>query len=240
MDLILVGNLPENIQQLVEQYFGGYSRGPSSKTEYPSLNPLEKKLRFHISDSSNQNLESPEESSAKIFVEFVVPHLGHEDSSLITVLKNLLGGGYGSRISKNLGQEKGLAYDVSVGYNGEYNAGIFQVVATVPAPKIQKSIDAIFEELKELKTQPVHRQELDKFRKRVKFAIASGYESNDGHIMAIESKLDYNETPESVLKEFDAVTPQALLDAAQKYIPSRDGNYFLFIQDPLKDRNPNL
>jgi len=51
-----------------------------------------------------------------------------------------------------------------------------------------------------------------------------------------EYKLDESETPESVLKGYDKVTPKRIQEVANKYLPDQNkGNYVLYIGDPLKE-----
>jgi len=47
-------------------------------------------------------------------------------------------------------------------------------------------------------------------------------------------KLDDGETIKSVLQGYNEVTPERVQEVANKYLPDKNGNYVLYIGDPLK------
>ena len=49
------------------------------------------------------------------------------------------------------------------------------------------------------------------------------------------AKLDNGLTPESFIEGYDKVTSERVMEVANKYLPDREnGNYVLYIRDPLK------
>ena len=67
-----------------------------------------------------------------------------------------------------------------------------------------------------------------------KYGLAKQFESNEGHVSAIEGKLDSGLTPELITKGYNEVTPKRIMEVANKYLPDReDGKYLLYIRNPL-------
>ena len=76
---------------------------------------------------------------------------------------------------------------------------------------------------------------VDRIKRISKYNIAKTFESNDGHVSAIEAKLDEGLTPDLFIDGLDRVTPDRVMEVANKYLPDREkGKYVLYIRDPLQ------
>lgn len=66
--------------------------------------------------------------------------------------------------------------------------------------------------------------------------ITKTFETNSGHVNAIELRMDQGLTPKCHLKRMEAVTPEKIREAAVKYLPQnrKDEKYVLSLRDPLK------
>ncbi|MEK6952403.1 MAG: pitrilysin family protein [Nanoarchaeota archaeon] len=235
MDLIIVGGLPEDIEEIIKKHFGIVSLGENTRREFPKLKPLSVKTILHRSAPERLNADDPDESSAEIFLRYLGPIRGHEDEYAVKTMNQILGGDTTSFLFQNVGLKKGLAYRIDISYNGDYNGGELGVNSAVPAKRINETVDAIFEEIRRMKTERVSNATVDRIRRMSKYGLAKTFESNEGHISAIEAKLDERITPESVILGYNLVTPEIVLEVANKYLPDRDlGKYVLYIRDPLK------
>ncbi len=233
-DLILVGGLPNNTDELVERYFGHLTSGQSTRRSFPLLGPLEDKVSLWKPAPEMLNPSNPDESSAILNIAFTGPVERHEDAYAVRTMNNLLGGGINSLLYQNLGLKKGLGYQIGSGYNGDYNAGEFRIKAIVPAKRITEAIDSIFDELKTLKSERVDEKAISHLRRLAQYKIAETLESNGGHVSAIEAKLDDGLTPEQFIEGYNRVTPDRVLDVANKYLPDKDhGTYVMVVRDPL-------
>ncbi len=235
MDLIIVGGLPANIEELVSYYLGNISTGPNTRREFPEIKPLSGKTVLYRPAPEILNVDNPNESSAQITLHYLGPISGHEDESAVRTMNQILGGDTNSLLFQNLGLKKGLAYHAGASYNGDYNCGELGIDASVPARRIDEAVDAIFEEIKRMKTEKVSDKSVDRIKRMAKYNLAKTFESNEGHIGAIELKLDEGLTPESFSEGYDRVTADSVIGVANKYLPDREkGNYVLYIRDPLK------
>ena len=237
MDLILVGNLPRNIESQIEKYFGNKPTGENTTFQFPLAKDLEQRAAFHRPAPELYNADNPQANSAQITLGFLVPPETSEDFAVLQILSSILGGDANSRLFQSISQRKGLAYGIQSGYDGSFNRGVIYVSAGVPSVKQNESIDAIFEEMAMLQKKPVSVRELDRIRKSGRYAIAKHFETNQGHVSAIERKNDVGITPEIGMDNWNKVTPEKLQEVAQCYLPKRDGKYVLMIRDPLKSLN---
>ncbi|MEK7526446.1 MAG: pitrilysin family protein [Patescibacteria group bacterium] len=235
MDLIVVGGLSANIKELVQNYFGRDSVGENTRKDFPYLQPLHERVILVRPAPERLNVDNPEESSAQIFLSYLGPISGHEEDYAVRTMNQILGGDTNSLLFQNIGLKKGLAYCAQTSTHGGYNACELGINATVPAKRIDEAIGAIFEEIKRMKTERVNDKAVGRIRRMAKYKLAKAFESNEGHISAIEGKLDEGITPESFIKGYDRVTPEKVIEVANKYLPDREkGKYILYIRDPLK------
>ncbi len=235
MDLIIVGGLLENIEELMRDYFGSATSGENTRKEFPVLKALHGKTVLHRPAPEMLNADNPNESSAQIFLHYLGPISGHEDECAVKTMSYILGGDTNSLLFQNIGLKNGLAYHVGATYNGDYGAGELGINAAVPAKRIDEAVEAIFEEIKRMRTERVGDGAVGRIKRLIKYRLVKTFESNEGHVNAIEDRLDYNVTPESIIGGYNRVTPERVLEVANKYLPDREtGNYVLYIRDPLK------
>lgn len=236
MDLILVGGLPEDIEESIEKYFGKYKKGNNTRKEFPTLKPLDKKYNLHISAPHLINKDNPKESSAIIVLNYIGPAEKDMNRYSFRAMTHLLGGDADSYLFKELGLKKGLAYSAEASYECYYNAGTAVITAKVPINRAKESINSIFNVINKMKNQIPDKKKVENFKKKVKYFVANSFESNSGHIEAIEAKLDLGITPEESLKNWDNVTPESIQKIADEYLPTKKGNYVLSLIDPLKKK----
>ena len=233
-DLILVGNLPRNVEYLVEKYFGDKPTGENTTFKFPPARDLEQRVVFHRPSPELYNADNPQASSAQITLGFLVPPDTSEDFAALQILAGILGGDASSRLFLSISQRKGLAYGIQSGYDEQFNRGTMYVSAQVPSARQEEAFNAIFEEMARLQRKPVGVRELERIRKAGRYAIAKHFETNQGHVSAIETKNDTGRTPESGMANWNKVTPEKIQEVAQRYLPRADGKYVLMIRDPLK------
>lgn len=236
MDLIIVGGLPENLEEMIESQFGKFQSGENMRRKFPELAPLEEQVILHASAPEMINRENRGESSAALSIRYNGPSNGHEDEYAVRIMNQILGSGTNSLLFKNVSLKKGLAYDIGTFTSGYYNAGEMGVSASVHATRIDEAVGSIFSELERMKAINVDQETLEIVKRTIKYNFAKAFETNEGHASAIGVRLDEDLDPDRALKEFDRVTPEKILEVSNKYLPEREnGKYILYIRDPLKE-----
>lgn len=234
MYLVLVGGLPENVEDLARKYFNGRPTGEGRKFEFPALAPLERQIILHTSAPELYNHDTPQDSSAQFSMSFIVPDGFHEDSYALSMLVHILGGDANSRLFQTVSQRKQLAYGIGSSYDGANNRGIVNIGGNIISTNQDAAFEAIFDEMQKLKSEPVNPAEIERIKRTVKYGVAKQAETNEGHIGEIERKLDYGQTTQQFLERLDGVTLDRIMEVANRYLPIRNGNYVLMIRDPLK------
>lgn len=235
MDLILVGNLPENTLEIVEKYFGNFTSGKDTRFTFPKLKPLQIREVIRAPLPHCINVENPDESCANISLDFRGPIKQEAEADSVWALNQILGGDVSSRLYQILGLDKGLSYSFGATYDGSYNVGQIAVNAKVPAKRIGSAVDAIFNEIHKLKTELVDEENIQRVKRKARYGLLKTLCSNEGFSHVLENYLEYGLTIDDLIKRYEAITPESVLAVANKYYPDmKTGKYILCVGDPLK------
>lgn len=133
------------------------------------------------------------------------------------LMNSILGGSMSSRLFQNIREEKGLAYSVcSMNVFSSY-WGFFSIYAGVSHDKAEATLDAIKYELEELRSKGVTKEELSMAKEQVKSSYIFGLENINSRMFSIGKNkllLDKVYDPQQVLAEFDKVSQEDILKAA--------------------------
>jgi predicted Zn-dependent peptidase len=103
----------------------------------------------------------------------------NKNSSVLSVLGGVLGGGMSSRLFQKLREEMGVGYYVRA-YNDAFtDHGFFQVSAGVDNKRIYEVLDAVIKECNILKTELVSKEELEKVKECLIGNMKLSLESSD-------------------------------------------------------------
>jgi predicted Zn-dependent peptidase len=152
MTVIISGKIHSMTADLLESYFGNISRG-FMKTEEPvSIIKSEKTKRVHIS--------KPGLVQTAIRIGSATINKRHPDYPGLKILDSVLGGYFGSRLMKNIREEKGYTYGISSSLSSLDLSG-FKVISTeVGRKNCQKTIDEIYSEIRLLQNIRVKKDEM--------------------------------------------------------------------------------
>lgn len=232
-DLILVGELPKNIKEMVRKYFGRVLSRDVKLSKHPLIGPLKTRKIVRAHGPELYNFKNPEKSRAEIYVGIRTPGFNHEDHHALAVLTSILGGDHSSRIYKGVREKKGLAYVAGTSYTCSKTIGDLHIYTKTGVEEEEKTIDAIFDELRKLKGSPVNQAELNRIKKGTKYIYLKRHESNEGHLESIERKLESGIDVNETLTRINAVTLKDVYRVARKYLPNKNGNYVLMVKDPF-------
>ena len=100
-------------------------------------------------------------------IAFPIPSAKHEDTPALDVLSHLLGGGEASRLVQRVKLEKGLVHSIFASSFTPKDPGLFIIGATLPAENLERTIEAIQEELVHLAKEGVTAEELHRIKVNV-------------------------------------------------------------------------
>lgn len=133
------------------------------------------------------------------------------------LMNSIFGGSMSSRLFQNIREEKGLAYSVCSMNSFSSNWGFFSIYAGVAHDKAEDTLAAIKYELDTLQKSGVSDEELSMAKEQMKSSYIFGLENINSRMFSIGKNqllLGKVYTPEEVLRGFDIVTKDDIMEAA--------------------------
>ena len=177
--------------------------------------PLEKVVFKEIKDSLQSSIRI-----GRIF-----PLIHHEDYHKLLLLNEVLGGYFGSRLMRNIREDKGYTYGIYSAMSPRENATLFYVGTDVNYAVTENTLTEIHKEIELLKTELISEDELMVVQSYMagKFIndMATIFDQTDKYkkIMLHQLPHDYYNT---FLNTIRNTTAEELLDLANKYLKEED------------------
>jgi len=208
--LFLSGLVGSTETQLVSELFGNLSfKETSAKNEV-----------FNIEQSANASEEKQKSIQSAIKLGWHIPDKNHENHYKILVTNEVLGGYFGSRLMKNLREEKGLTYGIN-SYPIFFKEAAFLLIGTeVVAEKTQLAHNEIIKEIELLKNETIQMDELQTVTSYMAGSFLSKI-STPFHLMdkfqsLHQHNLDYSYY-EYFFEALKSITPDDIKETANTY-----------------------
>jgi predicted Zn-dependent peptidase len=197
----------------LEKAFGGWGR---SLIEFPFVStpsPHDKKLIYYAPKDLPQ--------STILMGHLSIP-LNHPDYIPFKVLNFILGGGgFNSRLTREIRSNQGLAYNVGSFYQGRVGYGVFGAFCQTKSSSTHRAISLIYEITAGLKKEVPTFEELDWAKKTLINQFIFSFTSS-ASIVSQEMQLEYDGLPEDYLEKYQervgAVTFEDLERVAGKHL----------------------
>ena len=145
----------------------------------------------------------------------------HPDFYKFIVFNTLFGGYFGSRLMKNIREEKGYTYGISSSLVPLCSDGYFVIGSDVKKEFAQNTIDEIFKEIEILKTQKVEEEELSLVKSYMTGSILGStntvFDIIDKHKSVYYEQLDPNFYDE-LLPNIMAISSKDIQEVANSYM----------------------
>lgn len=138
------------MRRAIEDAFGQWKEGPP-----PTINVPEP-----VTGRAVHILDRPGAPQSTIYVGLPVIDPSHEDYVALQVTNALLGGSFGSRITRNIREDKGYTYSPFSSVSTRYRDGYWAEMADVTTEATGASLDEIFYEIRRLQDEPPSEEEL--------------------------------------------------------------------------------
>jgi len=183
---------------------------PSAKVEFPPPPP-----GIYFVNKSDVNQSS-------LWIVGLGTDRRNPDLYALTVMNEIFGGGFGSRLFQNIRTRLGLAYSVSGRYGAGWDhPGAFRVVAGTKSVSTVDALTALNQQINELRTQPVTAQEVQRAKDQLLNAWIFEYDTRD-KILAAQVRLEFYGYPIDYLEKYRAglekVTAADVERVARKYV----------------------
>ena len=211
--IYLSGSVGEEEIKLIEQHFG------SQKIIQLIDNQIFKNNIISKGESIVINKEGTMQSSIRMGKQLMTRK--HPDFFTMLLLNEILGGYFGSRLMKNIREEKGLTYGISSNLALFGQAGYFVIGTDVKREFTQQTIDEIHKEIKILQTELISGSELEVVKNYMVGSFAGSlntpFDIIDRYKVIFSENLPLN-FYRNYIPNIGQISDIMLLEAANKYL----------------------
>jgi predicted Zn-dependent peptidase len=183
----------EEMIHSLEEAFRGWERPRIELPFIPVPSPRDKKLIYHVEKDLPQ---------ATILLGHISLPLNHPDHIPFQVLNFILGGGgFNSRLTREIRSNQGLAYGVGSFYQGRVGYGVFGAFCQTKSSTTHKAISLLYEITEGLKKNKPGPEELDWAKKTLVNQFIFSFTSS-ASIVSQQMYLEYDRLPEDYLVRY--------------------------------------
>ncbi len=151
----------------------------------------------------------------------------HPDFVGMQVLATILGGYFGSRLTRNLREEKGYTYGVMAAMVNLRHAGYLAIATEVAAEAARDAIEQIFAEMERLKTELVPEDELENVRRSMLGEVMRILDGPFGIVDVVIENIQIEGSAgmsgahsyiNDFIRRIDGTTPERVRELARKYL----------------------
>ncbi len=213
-EIILSGDVTAEVLASVEYHLGQI---PVSQGSQPAPTTA---VRF-LPVSKGNLIERPNNLQSSLRIGMPLFRKDAPDYYVMRVVNTILGGYFGSRLMRNIREERGLTYGISSGVVTLEDTGYLVIGTDVKRQFTQLALDEIYREIDTLRREPVNPVELTtvknylagKFLNSVDtpFALAEKFKNIYLHGLTYDFYQNY-------LKTLTTVTPEQVQTVANRYL----------------------
>jgi zinc protease len=215
MELVASGQIFDDQIELINEIFGDFELKtlPGPDHTLQTRSPLKEVV---VKEKSSQ-------SSIRIGKRLFTKN--HPEYLKMLVVNEILGGYFGSRLMKNIREEKGYTYGVYSRLMSFKKEGYFSISLEVKKEDTQHAIDEIYREIQILQQSPVPQDEMETVRNEMVGGFLT--EINSPFSLADKFKsvhfqgLDY-QYYQDFINVVNSITPEEILELAAKHLDVSD------------------
>lgn len=216
--IFVAGKLPSDIQQQLNNVFG----------KLPLHNVLPAEKQFDPKPAAGRKYELINDVNGvqgAIRIARPFPNRHHPDFSKVSVLNNLFGGFFGSRLMSNIREDKGYTYGIHSYLQNHIQTSAWMVSTEAGKDVCRATIEEVYKEMAGLREEPVDEEELDLVRN---FMIGTILGDLDGPFQIIARWKNYILNNVSVdyfynsINTIKTISAEELQQLANKYLKPED------------------
>ena len=149
----------------------------------------------------------------------------------IMIMNDILGGGMSSRLFQSIREEKGLAYTVSSFIDSYLECGVQIIYAVIEPEKVGDYLEAVRSEIKRLRKNGIHPDELDRAKDHIKSSIILSLENNVAKMRFNASQelyLGREQRVADIIAEINATTRRDINGFCGKYLDLETAAWFTY------------
>lgn len=201
------------MEATLRQAFESWAKGPPAETAKVEFHNPKQGIYFVPKDDINQST---------VYMVAMGIRRDNPDYYAISVMNDLFGGGFGTRLLTNIRSKKGLAYSVGGGIGSSFDhPGIFTLSMGTKSSTTAEAIDALNTEIKKLIAEPGTAEEVRKAKADILNSFIFRFDSKD-KVMFERMLYEYYGYPADYLEQYRAgiekVTPAEVARVVKKYV----------------------
>lgn len=207
-----VGNIKfTRLLHLVEKYFGAFKPNNSNRKRIPfqGYNPVNKTIK----KNTNQ---------AHCMIGTIAYDMHSPGTYTMALLDNLIGGpGFNNRLNMLLREKLGYVYHVESNYTAYSDIGLFSVYFGTEHQKLEKTIDYVMREFKNLRKKKLGTIQLSKAKKQLYGQTAITAENKSALMLSVSKNYLMKNKVESlsnIHKKIESITAENILETANKVL----------------------
>ncbi|MBR5435110.1 MAG: insulinase family protein [Bacteroidales bacterium] len=186
LKIVLCGNLKSNEVKNIIHYLAELP----IKTLGKQVNRKEYQI---VSDTEHKHFIPKENAvQSSINIGKIMVNRTHKDYVPLQVLNTVLGGYFGSRLMSTVREEKGYTYGIGSGIISYENSGYFIITTRVGKEVVQPALDAIYHEIKRLRTETIPDDELNMVKTYMLSTIVRNFDGALATSEMLRNTFDYN------------------------------------------------
>jgi zinc protease len=207
--LYVVGDIDvDRLTTVSERIFGGWKGGPGLAPQVPDWAGPERVGQVIIVDK-------PEQTQVQMRIGAEGVKRGHVDHFPLTVMNAVLGGGFTSRLIREIRVKRGLSYGAHSSFDMMGNAGTFMVGSFTKTESINTLIDVALGEVKKMRTKGPTTLEVDTMKRYISGLYPSRLETNEAVAGSIADVQHYGLPEDWITGYRDRVNAVTAKDAAR-------------------------
>ena len=209
-DLYVSGDLPEEFSKVIRNHFHQIEHRVPSKRITPLAHAAE-----HLFHKDSKLIQSSIKVGKRLFTR------NHEDYFPFILTNEILGGFFGSRLMKNIREDKGYTYGIHSNLYALLHDGYFLISTDVKGENQQDTLDELFKEIELLSTELVSQQELDIVKNYMIGVFTNSFTSPFAHIDKFKTlnsqgiSMDFYKTYVSNIRN---ITPEMIRACSTQYL----------------------
>ncbi len=215
--LLVIGNINEAVKRSLESTFGQLPAGPAATVNTPSASAVK---------PTTIQLHRPKAQQSMIRRGRRGVHIQHPDYPGLVVLDTIFGGYFGSRLMKNIREEKGYTYGIESDLDTYRLDGSFGVSADVANENLENVRREIDLEARKLRQDLIPDQELNMVKAYLGGSISMELDGPFGHAFRYRSAIIKNYEPVDFLARLEDtihhITASELRELAERYLSPGD------------------
>lgn len=145
----------------------------------------------------------------------------HEDYGNISFLNNVFGGFFGSRLMKNIREDKGYTYNIYSDIDTMLMDGYFYIACELDKEYVNPAMEEIAKEMDILKNKPISHEELNMNKNYILGNLLTSVDGPFQAIRMVKSAILNRQTLDDVdqiIQSFINMTPEKVMETANKYL----------------------